>query len=98
MIGLDERIFGNITSKEVIGAEPPAARMDAMLDSELSRLVADLEGMARPELAVLKERQQAIEKEMNSRPGAMVLSQEKIRLFTRYSQRYVQAINEGLAG
>ena len=36
------------------------------------------------------------EKHVNSRPGAMALAQDKIRLFTEYSQKYIKILNDKL--
>ncbi len=36
------------------------------------------------------------EKHVNSRPGAMALSQNKIKLFNEYNKKYVQTIKEKL--
>jgi len=47
-------------------------------------------------LQKLLEEQQIAEKHVNSRPGAMALAQEKIQLFTEYSQKYIQTINKKL--
>jgi hypothetical protein len=42
------------------------------------------------------EEQKLSEKHVNSRPGAMALAQDKIQLFTQYSQKYIHAINQKL--
>jgi hypothetical protein len=33
---------------------------------------------------------------VNSRPGAMALAQDKIRLFSEYNQKYIQTIKDKL--
>jgi len=96
MIDLNEKIFGNITSKEIIGSEPNHSETENMLANELRRLEQNLEGLEKIRLEELREKQIQLEKQMNSRPGAMAISQEKIRLFTKYSQNYVQKIDQVL--
>ena len=33
---------------------------------------------------------------INSRPGAMALAQDKIQMYNRYNERYIQAITDML--
>ncbi|MHA7733500.1 hypothetical protein [Nitrosopumilus sp. S6] len=94
---LDEKVFGKITTKEIIGAEPPAIPdTQNILENELTTLVSELESQSKENLEKLLEQQQAAEDHVNSRPGAMALSQPKIQLFTKYSQKYIQSIKEKL--
>ncbi|WP_428325106.1 hypothetical protein [Nitrosopumilus sp.] len=94
---LDEKVFGKITTKEIIGAEPPVVPdTQKILENELVTLVSQLESQSKEELEKLLEQQQAAEAHVNSRPGAMALSQPKIQLFTEYSQKYIQSIKEKL--
>ncbi|KEQ57341.1 hypothetical protein AAA799N04_00018 [Marine Group I thaumarchaeote SCGC AAA799-N04] len=94
---LDEKVFGNITTKEIIGAEPPVIPdTQDILENELATLISKLESQSKEELEKLLEQQQAAEAHVNSRPGAMALSQPKIQLFTEYSQKYIQSIKEKL--
>lgn len=97
MIDLNEKIFGNITSKEIIGSDPNQSETENLLENELSRLEKNLEGLEKLKLEELREKQIHLEKQMNSRPGAMAISQEKIRLFTKFSQNYIQKIEEKLS-
>jgi hypothetical protein len=92
---LDRKIFGQITTKEIIGAYP-AAIPDTknLLESELQNLTSKLESQTKDTLQKLLEEQQIAEKHVNSRPGAMALAQDKIQLFTEYSQKYIQTINK----
>ena len=62
----------------------------------MSLLEKNLEGLESSQLTELKDKQQEVEKQVNSRPGAMALSQEKIRLYTKFSQNYIQKIEEKL--
>ena len=96
MIELDVKIFGNITAKEIIGSEPVLHETEKLLGNELNALLKDLNGLQKQQLMELKENQTSLEKQMNSRPGAMALSQEKIRLFTRFSQDYIKQIENKL--
>lgn len=94
---LDQRVFGKITTKEIIGAEPPAIPdTQEILENELAILISELESLSKKDLEKLLEQQQAAEAHVNSRPGAMALSQPKIQLFTKYSQKYIQNIKEKL--
>jgi hypothetical protein len=92
---LDRKIFGQITTKEIIGASPPAVPYTKnLLDVELQNLTTQLESQNKESLQKLLEEQQIAEKHVNSRPGAMALAQDKIQLFTEYSQKYIQTINK----
>jgi len=94
---LDRKVFGQITTKEIIGSSPPAIPdTKNLLDAELQHLTGQLELQNKENLQKLLEEQQIAEKHVNSRPGAMALSQEKIQLFTEYSQKYIQTINKRL--
>ncbi len=93
MLDPDRRVFGSITAKEIIGARPPATpHTRARLASELEILLAGLEGRTGDDLLRLLGEQEAANAEINSRPGAMALAQDKIRLFNLYSGMYVDAI------
>jgi len=94
---LDRKIFGQITTKEIIGASPPAIPYTKnLLDAELQHLTSKLESQTKETLQKLLEEQQTAEKHVNSRPGAMALAQDKIQLFTEYNQKYIQTINKKL--
>jgi hypothetical protein len=94
---LDKKIFGQITTKEIIGASPPAIPYTKnLLDAELQNLTSQLESQDKEGLQKLLEEQQIAEKHVNSRPGAMALAQDKIQLFTQYSQKYIHTINQKL--
>ena len=97
MTELDRKVFGKITTKEIIGAFPPAIPdTKNLLDTELQNLTNDIESQNKESLQKLLEDQQIAEKHVNSRPGAMALAQDKIQLFTEYSQKYIQIINKKL--
>lgn len=94
---LDRKIFGEITTKEIIGSSPPAIPdTKNLLEEELKKLIFNLESETTENLQKLLEEQKIAEKHVNSRPGAMALAQDKIRLFTEYSQKYIQTINNKL--
>ena len=94
---LDKKVFGQITTKEIIGAYPPAIPdTKNLLDIELQNLTKKIESQNKESLQKLLENQQIAEKHVNSRPGAMALAQDKIQLFTEYSQKYIQIINKKL--
>ena len=97
MTELDRKIFGQITTKEIIGASPPAIPdTKNLLDAELQLLLVQLESQTKKSLQNLLEKQQILENHVNGRPGAMALAQDKIQLFTEYSQKYIQTINKKL--
>ena len=97
MTDLERKIFGKITTKEIIGASPPAIpNTKNLLEAELQNLTSSLESQTKETLQKLVEEQQIAEKHVNSRPGAMALAQDKIQLFTEYSQKYIQTINKKL--
>lgn len=97
MTELDKKVFGKITTKEIIGAIPPAIPdTKTLLENELQNLLSELESKNKESLKKLLEEQKASERLVNSRPGAMALAQDKIQLYTEYSQRYIQSINQKL--
>ena len=97
MLELDRKIFGRITTKEIIGADPPAIPdTKKLLESELSRLTAQLESTPRLSLKDLLVQQNAADAHVNSRPGAMALAQSKIHLYNEYSRKYADAIRKKL--
>ena len=98
MTELDKKVFGKITTKEIIGADPPAIPdTKNLLDNELQSLLSELESKSTEELKNLLEEQKISEKLVNSRPGAMALAQDKIQMYTEYSQKYIQSINQKLS-
>ena len=97
MLDLDKKVFGNITTKEIIGADPPALPdTRENLEKELSTLLAELELVPKMNLEKLLEEQKIAENHINSRPGAMALAQNKIQLFNDYNEKYVQSITKKL--
>lgn len=97
MTELDHKVFGKITTKEIIGAIPPAnPDTKDMLENEFQILISKLKSQTKTELEKLLEEQQIAEKLVNSRPGAMALAQDKIQMYTEYSQKYIKSINEKL--
>ena len=94
---LDRKIFGKITTKEIVGAFPPAIPdTKDLLDTELNQLTNQLDSHTKEDLQKLLEDQEIAGKHVNSRPGAMALAQDKIRLFSEYNQKYIQTIKNKL--
>jgi len=93
---LNLEVFGNITTKEIIGAIPLVNDTKKLLENEYQRLINQLEFQTKNDLKKLLEQQQIANKHINSRPGAMALAQDKIRLFTEYNQKYIQTITKKL--
>ena len=97
LLELDKKVFGRITTKEIIGAEPPATPdTKNILEKELAILLAELKSQSKENLEKILEQQKISQKHMNSRPGAMALAQNKIELFNEYNKKYVQTIKEKL--
>ena len=96
MTELNKKVFGKITTKEIIGTIPPVADIKKLLENEFQNLISELELQTKDDLKKLLKEQQIVNKYINSRPGAMALAQDKIRLFTVYNQKYLQNINEKL--
>ncbi|MBA4454614.1 MAG: hypothetical protein ACO2Y5_00475 [Nitrosopumilaceae archaeon] len=94
---LDRKVFGKITTKEIVGAFPPAIPdTKDLLDTELNQLTNQLDSHTKEDLQKLLEDQEIAGKHVNSRPGAMALAQDKIRLFSEYNQKYIQTIKNKL--
>ena len=84
-------------TKTIIGADPPEnPETKNILEKELSILLTELESQPKENLGKLLEQQKISEKHINSRPGAMALAQNKIQLYNKYNEKYVQAIKEKL--
>jgi len=97
LLELDKKVFGKITTKEIIGADPPAIPdTKNILEKELVILLAELKSQSKENLEKILEQQKIIQKHVNSRPGAMALAQNKIELFNEYNKKYVQTIKEKL--
>ena len=97
MLELDKKVFGKITTKEIIGADPPAIpNTRDNFEKELIILLEGLISQPKINLEKLLEEQKISEIHINSRPGAMALAQNKIQLFNEYNQKYVKAIKEKL--
>jgi len=97
LLELDKKVFGKITTKEIIGAVPPALPdTKDNFEKELVILLGELVSHSKINLEKLLEEQKMAEIHINSRPGAMALAQNKIQLFNQYNQKYVKAIKEKL--
>ena len=97
MIELDKKVFGNITTKEIIGADPPAIpETRDNFEKELLTLLTELPLQPKINLEKLLDEQKNAEIHINSRPGAMALAQDKIQMFNVYNQKYIQSIKEKL--
>lgn len=97
MLELDKKVFGEITTKEIIGADPPAIPdTKERLEKELQNLLSRLESSPKENLEKLLEQQNNFDAHINSRPGAMALAQTKIQLYNEFSGKYVTAIKKKL--
>jgi len=97
LLELDKKVFGKVTTKEIIGADPPAIPDTRdIFEKELGSLLTNLTSQSKENLEKLLEEQKIAEVHINSRPGAMALAQNKIQLFNQYNKKYIQAIKEKL--
>ncbi len=97
MLELDKKVFGKITTKEIIGAAPPTIPDTRdNFEKELTLLLEELISQSKINLEKILEEQKIAEIHVNSRPGAMALAQNKIQLFNDYNQKYVKAVKEKL--
>lgn len=97
LLELDKKVFGDITTKEIIGADPPAVpNTKERLEKELENLLSKLESAPKENLEKLLEQQNDFDAHINSRPGAMALAQNKIQLYNEFSGKYVDAIKKKL--
>jgi len=95
LLELDKKVFGTITTKEVIGADPPAIPdTQNNFEKELVILLAKLPLNSKIDLEKLLEEQKIAEAHINNRPGAMALAQDKIQIFNVFNEKYVKAIKE----
>ena len=97
MLELDKKVFGNITTKEIIGADPPAIPDTRdILEKELSILLTELSSQPKINLEKILDEQKIAETHINTRPGAMALAQDKIQMFNVYNEKYIQSVKEKL--
>jgi hypothetical protein len=97
LLELDKKVFGNITTKEIIGADPPEIPdTKNNFEKELTTLLEELKNIPKVNLEKLLEEQKIAEAHINSRPGAMALAQNKIQLFNEYNEKYIESIKEKL--
>ena len=97
MLELDKKVFGEITTKEIIGADPPAIPdTKERLEKELENLLSQLESTPKENLEKILEQQNEFDAHINSRPGAMALAQNKIQLYNEFSGKYADAIKKKL--
>ena len=96
MLELDRKVLGNITTKEIIGADPSEDEIEETLEKETATLLEELKSQPKENLEKILEEQTAAQAHVDSRPGAMALSQPKIQLYIKYNQKYIQAIKEKL--
>ena len=98
MLDLHKRVFGHITLKEIIGSQPPAIPDTRdLLASELDVLLQELKDKTSNEISHLLQEQHKIQDMVNSRPGAMALAQNKIRLYNKYSKMYTDVMSASIS-
>ena len=88
-------MFGEVRAKEIFGAIPPAyPDTEKLLDAEYKRLVQEIQVSSKEELNEIIHNQKILEKQVNSRPGAMALPQSKIKLYVDYNQKFIKSLEE----
>ncbi len=88
-------MFGDIRAREIFGSIPPAyPDTENMLDEEYKRLVQKIQSLSSDELKEIINNQRSLEKQVNSRPGAMALPQSKIKLYVDYNQKYIKSLED----
>ena len=97
MIDLNRKVFGKITAKEIIGSYPPAKpETEQSLLNELTLLLDEVKQKNIQEIKVLIANQKENHAQINSRPGAMALAQDKIMLFNEFSEQYIFELDQNL--
>ena len=94
MLELNKKVFGNIMTQEIIGAEPSIIEIKTIFEKELLILVANLESISKENLDNIVKQQKICEKHVNTRPGAMALNQSKIEMFNEYNNKYLEKVKE----
>ena len=96
---LSRKVYGDVILSEIVGAEPPAhPNLEEKLEDEFSSMVDQLESKSVEEINEFRTQQLKHERIVNSRPGAMALDQEKIRMYITYHQRLLNLIEQILKG
>ena len=88
-----QEVFGKIKASVVVGSIPDVDEMNKIFKLELNFMESGLQNMSNSELESEKICQIKSEDLVNSRPGAMAMSQKKIRMFTKYSRMYIDKID-----
>jgi len=97
LIDLNRKVFGKITAKEIIGSYPPAKpETEQSLLNELTLLLDEVKQKNIQEIKVLIANQKENHAQINSRPGAMALAQDKIMLFNEFSEQYIFELDQNL--
>ncbi|MCG3779872.1 MAG: hypothetical protein CK526_04415 [Thaumarchaeota archaeon] len=94
MLELNKKVFGDIMTQEIIGAEPSISEIKITFEKEFKILIENLRLISKENLENLFQQQKICEKHVNTRPGAMALNQSKIELFNDYNNKYLKKINE----
>jgi len=97
LLELNKKVFGNIMTQEIIGAEPSIIEIKTIFEKELVILIKNLDSISKENLKNLLEQQKISQKHINTRPGAMALNQSKIEMFNDYNNRYFKKINEKIS-
>ncbi len=98
LIDLEKKVFGTIRAREIIGGDPPAEpHIRNRLSAEFEKLARQLPNKSKEDLESILKYQEEVQREINSRPGAMALPQDKIKMFMIFSTKYVDQIKKTLA-
>ena len=96
MLELTKKVFGNIMTQEIIGSEPSVSEIKIIFEKEFMILIKNLESISKENSKNLLEQQKICQRHVNTRPGAMALTQSKIEMFNDYNNKYLERINEKL--
>lgn len=96
MLELNKKVFGDIMTQEIIGAEPSISEIKITFEKEFKILIENLRLISKENLENLFQQQKICEKHVNTRPGAMALNQSKIELFNDYNNKYLKKLMKNL--
>ena len=89
---LNEKVFGSLMIREIIGETPVETEIKKRFDDEFSVLIQDLKDKSKDFLNDCLNSIERAGKLVNSHPGAMALAQGKIQLFNEYNKKYQEQV------
>ena len=89
-------MFGSIRLCDIFGDRPDPDAFERMLDVQTAMILETIRNSPADELCKLRAGYGHIIKHVTSRPGAMALPQDKIRLFEERCMQCIRAIDKRL--